>query len=109
MQRVPPANGTEAGLVLHKSMPFEFGFTFGAIARDSLGTQLTYLMNLPFRVVGVMQKKGQDAQGRDQDDVAFAPYTTVQKKILGRDRVVEGDVARALRQARAAQVVHAAT
>ena len=34
-----------------------------------------------------MAKKGQDPQGRDQDDVAFAPYTTVQKKILGRDRV----------------------
>jgi putative ABC transport system permease protein len=39
--------------------------------------------NLPFKVVGVMARKGQDAQGRDQDDTAFAPYTTVQKKILG--------------------------
>jgi len=37
---------------------------------------------LPFRVVGIMAKKGQDAQGRDQDDVVFAPYTTVQKKLL---------------------------
>jgi putative ABC transport system permease protein len=39
--------------------------------------------NLPFKVVGVMTRKGQDPQGRDQDDVVFAPYTTVQKKILG--------------------------
>ncbi len=38
--------------------------------------------NLPFRVIGVMASKGQDAQGRDQDDIAFAPYTTVQKKLL---------------------------
>ena len=53
---------------------------------DPIGQDIR-VMNLPFRVVGVMQKKGQDAQGRDQDDVAFAPYTTVQKKILGRDRV----------------------
>jgi len=53
---------------------------------DPIGQDLR-VMNLPFRVVGVMQKKGQDAQGRDQDDVAFAPFTTVQKKILGRDRV----------------------
>jgi putative ABC transport system permease protein len=45
------------------------------------------VMNLPFRIVGVLARKGQDQQGRDQDDVAFAPYTTVQKKILGRDRV----------------------
>ena len=43
--------------------------------------------NLPFRVVGVMARKGQDQQGRDQDDTAFAPYTSVQKKILGSPRV----------------------
>ena len=53
---------------------------------DPIGQDIR-VMNLPFRIVGVMQKKGQDAQGRDQDDVAFAPFTTVQKKILGRDRV----------------------
>jgi len=53
---------------------------------DPVGQDIRVL-NLPFRIVGVMQKKGQDPQGRDQDDVAFAPYTTVQKKILGRDRV----------------------
>lgn len=44
--------------------------------------QTLRVMNLPFRVVGVMAKKGQDAQGRDQDDVGFAPYSTVQKKLL---------------------------
>jgi putative ABC transport system permease protein len=53
---------------------------------DPVG-QTIRVMNLPFRVVGVMTRKGQDAQGRDQDDTSFAPYTTVQKKILGRDRV----------------------
>src|SRR6186997_2002766 len=53
---------------------------------DPIGQDIR-VMNLPFRVVGVMARKGQDPQGRDQDDVAFAPYTTVQKKILGRDRI----------------------
>src|SRR5215204_2060990 len=53
---------------------------------DPIGQDLR-VMNLPFRVVGVMARKGQDPQGRDQDDVAFAPFSTVQKKILGRDRV----------------------
>jgi putative ABC transport system permease protein len=53
---------------------------------DPIGQDLR-VMNLPFRIVGVLARKGQDQQGRDQDDVAFAPYTTVQKKILGRDRV----------------------
>lgn len=45
------------------------------------------VMNLPFKVVGVMARKGQDAQGRDQDDTAFAPYTAVQKKLLGNTRI----------------------
>jgi putative ABC transport system permease protein len=53
---------------------------------DPVGQDIR-VMNLPFRIVGVMASKGQDPQGRDQDDVAFAPYTTVQKKILGRDRI----------------------
>ncbi len=34
-----------------------------------------------------MARKGQDQQGRDQDDIAFAPYTTVQKKVLGSPRL----------------------
>ena len=49
---------------------------------DPVGQTLR-VANLPFRVIGVMTRKGQDQQGRDQDDTAFAPYTTVQKKILG--------------------------
>ncbi|HEX8772917.1 MAG TPA: ABC transporter permease [Pyrinomonadaceae bacterium] len=53
---------------------------------DPLG-QSVRVMNLPFKVVGVMARKGQDPQGRDQDDTAFAPYTAVQKKLLGNTRV----------------------
>ncbi|HET6648498.1 MAG TPA: ABC transporter permease, partial [Pyrinomonadaceae bacterium] len=44
---------------------------------DAVGQTLR-VANLPFRVIGVMTRKGQDQQGRDQDDVAFSPYTTVQ-------------------------------
>ena len=53
---------------------------------DPVG-QILRVSNSPFRVVGVMARKGQDQQGRDQDDIAFAPYTTVQKKILGSPRL----------------------
>lgn len=53
---------------------------------DAVGQTLR-VSSLPFRVVGVMARKGQDQQGRDQDDIAFAPYTTVQKKILGSPRL----------------------
>ncbi len=53
---------------------------------DPIG-QTVRVRDLPFRVVGVMARKGQDAQGRDQDDTALAPYSAVQKKILGSERV----------------------
>jgi putative ABC transport system permease protein len=53
---------------------------------DPVGQDLR-VSNLPFRVIGVMVRKGQDQGGRDQDDIAFAPYTTVQKKVLGNTRV----------------------
>ena len=44
--------------------------------------QMIRVRDLPFRVIGVMSKRGTDAGGRDQDDTIFAPYTTVQKKLL---------------------------
>ena len=53
---------------------------------DAVG-QTIRVQNLPFRVIGVMARKGQDQQGRDQDDIAFTPYSTVQNKITGSQRV----------------------
>jgi len=41
---------------------------------------------LPFKVVGVLAPKGISAgSNQDQDDVIFAPLTTVQKKLLGQE------------------------
>lgn len=37
---------------------------------------------LPFRVVGILESKGYNTMGMDQDDLILAPYTTIQKKIL---------------------------
>jgi putative ABC transport system permease protein len=54
---------------------------FGADA-DSVG-QIMRIRNQPFKVIGVMASKGQAAMGDDQDDTIFAPYTTVQKKLMG--------------------------
>jgi putative ABC transport system permease protein len=62
----------------------------GAVARDELfgaGTDPTgatvRIGSQPFRVVGVLTRKGQAAMGPDQDDTVVVPYTTVQKKLLG--------------------------
>lgn len=37
---------------------------------------------LPFRIVGVLESKGYNSMGMDQDDQILAPYTTIQKKVL---------------------------
>jgi putative ABC transport system permease protein len=41
---------------------------------------------LPFEVVGVLASKGAGMMG-DQDDVIVAPYSTVMRKLMGRDRI----------------------
>lgn len=37
---------------------------------------------IPFRIVGVLESKGYNSFGMDQDDMVLAPYTTVMKRIL---------------------------
>ena len=45
------------------------------------------IKNVPFRVVGVLERKGGSTMGQDQDDAIIAPYTTVMKRLEGRSRV----------------------
>jgi putative ABC transport system permease protein len=49
---------------------------------DPVGQEIR-VKNSPWRVVGVLKSKGQTGVGQDQDDTIIAPYTTVQKKLLG--------------------------
>jgi len=37
---------------------------------------------IPMKIIGILESKGQNQMGQDQDDVVIAPYTTVQKRIL---------------------------
>jgi putative ABC transport system permease protein len=41
------------------------------------------IKNVPFTVVGVLAPKGQSAQGTDQDDIVFIPFTTAERKVMG--------------------------
>lgn len=39
--------------------------------------------NQPFKVIGLLESKGQSSVGQDQDDVIYIPLTTAQERMLG--------------------------
>ena len=47
--------------------------------------------NVPFRVVGILEQKGQGAAGRSQDDVIFIPLSTAKSRVLGAVRGTRRD------------------
>jgi putative ABC transport system permease protein len=49
---------------------------------DPVG-QTIRIKNIPFRVVGVLEKKGANMVGDDQDDLILMPYTTARKRLQG--------------------------
>jgi len=95
--------GTTPNYFEIRSWPVQSGAIFGQEEVDSaanvcvLGTTVARILfvdespigkqirigQLPFRVVGVLESKGQSVMGDDQDDKIFAPYSTVQRKISG--------------------------
>ncbi|MEJ2147143.1 MAG: ABC transporter permease [Acidobacteriota bacterium] len=51
---------------------------------------------LPFKVLGVLGKKGADPRGFDQDDTIIVPYSTVQKKFQGGVLYVQSGIVKAV-------------
>jgi putative ABC transport system permease protein len=45
--------------------------------------QTLRIANVPFTVIGVLDKKGQGAMGRNQDDVTFIPLSAAKSRVLG--------------------------
>lgn len=41
------------------------------------------IKNIPFEVVGVLESKGANLFGTDQDNVVLAPYTTIKERLSG--------------------------
>ena len=53
-------------------------------SEDPVGQPIR-IQRVPFRVIGVLARKGQTTWGQDQDDHILVPLTTAKRKILGRN------------------------
>ncbi len=53
---------------------------------DPVG-QTIRIKKIPFKVIGVLDKKGQNVMGQDQDDIILAPYTTVMRRLSHDDHI----------------------
>lgn len=59
------------------------------VAENLFGTSVEALgktiriNNVPFRVIGILEEKGQAAMGQDQDDLIVAPFKTIQRRLIG--------------------------
>jgi putative ABC transport system permease protein len=47
--------------------------------------QTIRVLKVPFKVVGVLDHKGQSAWGRDQDDIVLVPLSTARRTVIGRN------------------------
>ncbi|MDE7027824.1 MAG: ABC transporter permease [Duncaniella freteri] len=63
---------------------------------------------IPLTVIGVLESKGTNSMGQDQDDVVMAPYTTVMKRILAID-YIQGIFASAMDENRTDETIDAIT
>ena len=54
--------------------------------QDPVGQNIR-LRNHVFKIIGVFTSKGASSGGQNQDDQVFTPYTTVQKKLTGNQRL----------------------
>ena len=50
---------------------------------DPLG-QIIRIKKVPFTVIGLLDRKGQNSWGQDQDDIVLIPLSTAKKKVLGK-------------------------
>jgi putative ABC transport system permease protein len=99
-----PVNGVSPGYLIIRNWSFVSGGPFTQTDLDSAARvaligqtivenlfesgeepvgAIIRIKNVPFRVIGVLEPKGQSMSGSDQDDVIFIPFTTAERKVFG--------------------------
>jgi putative ABC transport system permease protein len=63
--------------------------------QDPVGQQIR-VKNVPFDVIGVMDKKGQTVFGTDQDDILFVPLMTARQRVVGANRAKNRSVSQVM-------------
>lgn len=63
---------------------------------------------IPMTIIGILESKGTNSMGQDQDDVVIAPYTTVMKRILAID-YIHGIFASAVDESQTEETIDAIT
>ena len=56
--------------------------------------QVIRVRKVPLTIVGVLDRKGQNALGQDQDDIILMPISTARNRVLGRRRASRNASAR---------------
>ena len=52
------------------------------VGEDPVGQKIR-IRSVPFTIIGLLKSKGQNSMGQDQDDIIYAPYSTIQKRMRG--------------------------
>jgi len=76
-QSLPEALKTVADL-----FPGKVIFSSSMGQEDQVITDAIFKNKIPIKIIGVLEEKGENTFGQDQDDIVLAPYTTVQKRML---------------------------
>jgi putative ABC transport system permease protein len=77
---------------------------FGSESYNPVG-EIIRLNSIPMKIIGVLNKLGQNTFGQDQDDIILAPFGTVQKRMMASSNYVNSILASGVSEAQVVDAV----
>jgi len=77
---------------------------FGSESYNPVG-EIIRLNSIPMKIIGVLNKLGQNTFGQDQDDIILAPFGTVQKRMMASSTYVNSILASGVSEAQVVDAV----